>query len=112
MKIDKAQMMMIFSKQLEIRGNSMTDKEIEDSIDEAQAMYDDAAPFMRKDMHPIQHMVPAFMAGIQFALDKFQRGTMDMKLSTKDGGKNYDVDKLTPEEDAKVTELIKSIGGD
>ena len=91
MKINKEALTEKFKEQLAIRKQSMTDEQTSNSIDEVQKMYDDCAPFMRKDMHPIQHITASFMAGIQFALDNFKRGTIDLEVSTKDGGKNYDV---------------------
>lgn len=91
MKIDKSKITEVFKQQLVMRKQTMTDEAISESIDEAQAMYDQTKPFIKPNMHPIQHIIPSFLAGIQFALDSFKRGTMNLNLKTKDGGNNWDV---------------------
>lgn len=91
MKIDKSKMTEVFKQQLAMRKQTMTDEAISESIDEAQTMYDQIKPFIRPNMHLIQHIIPSFLAGVQFALDSFKRGTMNLNVKTEDGGKNFGV---------------------
>lgn len=87
--INKVEMKKILKKELQHRKQELNDDQIDAVIDEAQTMSNQVAPFMSgKSLEQI--IAPAFIAGVQFALDDCVQKTETLDMSTKDGGKNWD----------------------
>jgi len=87
MKINKEAMSKSIRALVTQRGLTISDKEISNCLDEAQDMYTQTKDFLPKDQPLIQTMTSAFISGVIFAIDKFDREKkVDLHFESKDGG--------------------------